>query len=239
MLATPKNSSEIKAYSRQMEKVTMIYRRLSPEEWLNHLVAMTWSPMPPTKLTPKNMATLNSTTGTLPPSPAREVVMVSTTMPSTSSMMAAPRMVLPTLVDNLPSSRRVSTEMLTDVAVRMTPMNAFCQKFSAPRSKSQAAPKPMTSGAITPMAATSREARPERFSPSMSVPRPALNMMMMTPSSAIWSIKLVSGTRSKQAGPSSIPAMRAPTTWGRAMRRVNRPSTFVLSRMTANCQRNE
>ena len=55
------------------------------------------------------------------------LMMVKAMMPSTSSMMAAPKMALPERVFSLPSSFRVSTEMLTEVAVRITPMNMFCR----------------------------------------------------------------------------------------------------------------
>ena len=48
---------------------------------------------------------------------------VSTMMPMTSSMMAALRMVVPTLPFSFPISFRDCTVMLTLVAVMMTPMN--------------------------------------------------------------------------------------------------------------------
>jgi hypothetical protein len=53
------------------------------------------------------------------------VMIVRAMMPSTSSMMAAPRMALPEWVFSFPSSFKVSTVMLTEVAVKMTPMNIF------------------------------------------------------------------------------------------------------------------
>ena len=64
------------------------------------------------------------------------LMMVRAMMPSTSSMMAAPKMALPERVFSLPSSFRVSTEMLTEVAVRMTPMNRFCRKMGVEASDS-------------------------------------------------------------------------------------------------------
>ena len=57
---------------------------------------------------------------------------VSSRMPSTSSMIAALRMVVPTLPLSLPISRRVSTVMLTEVAVMMVPMNTASKKASEP-----------------------------------------------------------------------------------------------------------
>ena len=53
------------------------------------------------------------------------VMIVRAMIPSTSSMMAAPRMALPEWVFSFPSSFKVSTVMLTEVAVKMTPMNIF------------------------------------------------------------------------------------------------------------------
>ena len=47
---------------------------------------------------------------------------VSTMIPMTSSMMAAFKMVVPTSVFSLPSSFKACTVMLTDVAVRITPI---------------------------------------------------------------------------------------------------------------------
>ena len=48
--------------------------------------------------------------------------MVSTIIPRISSITAAPRMVVPTLPFKRPSSRNVSTVILTDVAVSTTPI---------------------------------------------------------------------------------------------------------------------
>ena len=63
---------------------------------------------------------------TLAPCPEKLVTMVRAMMPRTSSMIAAPRMAVPTRERSRPSSRRVWTVMLTEVAVRMMPMKMFC-----------------------------------------------------------------------------------------------------------------
>ena len=49
------------------------------------------------------------------------VTMVSTIIPTISSITAAPRIVVPTFPFNFPSSRKVSTVILTEVAVKTTP----------------------------------------------------------------------------------------------------------------------
>ena len=55
------------------------------------------------------------------------VINVSAMIPRISSITAAPRIALPERVFNFPSSFRVSTVILTDVAVRITPINTFCK----------------------------------------------------------------------------------------------------------------
>ena len=76
----------------------------------------------------KNSTIFTSTSASPLPSPARLATTVRTMRPSTSSMRAAARMVLPTLVSRRPSSRRVSTVMLTEVAVRTVPRNTFSSR---------------------------------------------------------------------------------------------------------------
>ena len=51
------------------------------------------------------------------------VTMVRTIIPRISSITAAPRIVVPTFPFNLPNSLKVSTVILTEVAVNTTPMN--------------------------------------------------------------------------------------------------------------------
>ncbi len=55
------------------------------------------------------------------------VIRVNAMIPRISSMIAAPRMALPALVESLPSSFRVSTVIETDVAVSTTPMKRCCR----------------------------------------------------------------------------------------------------------------
>ena len=148
-------------------------------------------------------------------------------------MRAAPRIALPERVESLPISLSVSTVMLTEVAVRMTPMKRFCKKFSPPRLKNQESRNPPASGTSTPHSAMTKEARPDRLSSAMSVSSPAVNIRTMTPISAHWSRKAVSCRTPSMAGPSTSPASRAPTTCGMAIRLVRMPSSLVLSRMIA------
>ena len=53
------------------------------------------------------------------------VITVRAIIPRISSMSAAPIIAFPALDESLPSSLSVSTVMLTDVAVSITPMNMF------------------------------------------------------------------------------------------------------------------
>ena len=127
-------------------------------------------------------------------------MMVRAIMPSTSSMIAAPRMAFPERVLSFPSSFRVSTVMLTEVAVSMTPINIFCKKRLPPASdsiipgrlKSMATAYPPNRGTITPIRAIINDARPLFFSSSRSVSIPAQNIRTMTPISAVFFTKSVS-----------------------------------------------
>ena len=62
------------------------------------------------------------------------VTTVSAIMPKISSMIAAPKIAVPALVEILPISFKVSTEILTEVAVRIIPMKTYCKKVLAGRS---------------------------------------------------------------------------------------------------------
>ena len=73
---------------------------------------------------------------------------------------------------------------------------------------------PPSNGTITPIMAMMNEAKPVFFSSSRSVSMPALNIRMITPSSAAFTRKSVSPTQLRQLGPTSTPAISAPTTCG-------------------------
>ena len=60
------------------------------------------------------------------------VIIVNATIPRISSIKAAPKMAFPLGVLNLPISFNVSTLILTDVAVKITPMNMFCKNALSP-----------------------------------------------------------------------------------------------------------
>ena len=178
---------------------------------------LTSTPTTPTKT--KKATILTKTTTMLTCAPARLVTTVSAIRPRMSSMRAAAKIVLPTLVESLPSSVRVSTVMLTEVAVRMTPMKMFWSRTlpgcaNSPRLKKKASPAPIASGTSTPHSATTNPAFPVFFSSWMSVPIPAVNMMTMTPSSDTCARKSVACRTLSIAGPRISPASRAPTTWG-------------------------
>jgi len=113
------------------------------------------------------------------------VTMVKAIRPSTSSIKAAARMVLPTTVDSLPISLRVSTVMETEVAVNTTPIKIFCiSALAEPLSlKKAASTAPPSKGISTPHKATINPVLPVCLRSSRLVPNPAVNIMTMTPSS--------------------------------------------------------
>ena len=157
-------------------------------------------------------------------------------------MIAAARMVLPTLVCSLPSSCSVSTVMLTEVAVKMVPIKMFCSNrlpsvAKSPRLKINASSVPITIGASTPINATIKPDLPERPKSRKLVPIPAENIITITPSSASWVNISVGFKIPNTAGPSSSPASSAPTTCGIWNRRVIIPRIFVLIKISAMCQR--
>ena len=130
----------------------------------------------------------------------------------TSSITAAPRIVVPSRERRAFSSIRVCAEMLTLVAVRIVPMKRPVQRSGCPNHAETAAPA--ASGKITPPKAAQNATFPTRRISARSVSRPAMNISRMTPSSA----------RSRTE-PSSVPAAGAWTaavTWLKG----GQPSTF-------------
>ena len=169
--------------------------------------------------------------------PAKLQTSVKAMRPSTSSMSAAARIVLPTLVSSFFISLSVSTVMLTDVAVRMVPMKIFSMKpvlsMSPASSAPQASAVPMRNGTTTPRTATIKPALPLCLSSLMSVPIPAENISTMTPSSLSCAVNSVSDRRPSPAGLRMRPAISAPTTCGIWSFCATRPRTLVLSRISA------
>ena len=168
----------------------------------------------------------------------RLVIKVRAMMPRISSISAAPKMALPDRVESLPISFKVSTVMLTDVAVNTTPINTFCKKVSGSGLKNAARKYPPKRGTTTPKQAMTKDALPDFFSSAISVSKPAVNINTMTPISAIWSRKTVSCIMPSIVGPSNRPATRAPTTWGMSIFLVIIPNTFVVSNTKATLNKN-
>ena len=54
------------------------------------------------------------------------VIIVNTSIPNMSSIIAAPNIAVAVFSDNFPSSLNASTVILTDVAVKTAPINTFC-----------------------------------------------------------------------------------------------------------------
>ena len=139
-----------------------------------------------------------------------------------SSINAAANIVLPTLVDILPSSFSASTVIDTDVAVSTAPTKIAVWK-STEGFIMYIIPAPIPNGNITPKSATANPALPDALSSSRFVSIPAVNIITMTPSSAI---RDRSGEGIRQnctpnndcviapntAGPKNNPAINAPTT---------------------------
>ena len=74
----------------------------------------------------KNITTLCKTTEILTDESAKLVMIVKATIPKISSIIAAPNIAFPARVFNLPNSFKVSTVILTEVAVKIIPIKIFC-----------------------------------------------------------------------------------------------------------------
>jgi len=101
-------------------------------------------------------------------------------MPITSSMTAAPRMVMPSLVRSFFNSSNVWALIETLVAVRMVPTNT-ASLVGMPTSTPN--PQPPRNGRITPPVAEESAGMPTRRMAPRSVSRPAMNMRRITPNS--------------------------------------------------------
>ena len=79
----------------------------------------------------KKATIFSRTIATFTEESARLVTIVRATMPKMSSIIAAPKIAFPARVLSLPISFKVSTEILTEVAVRIMPIKIFCKKILA------------------------------------------------------------------------------------------------------------
>ena len=188
--ATPKNCSAQKERSRQKTKAKMTNRRISLLYRLQYQSKNLKNRYPNKAQTAKNAKIFPNTKKTFTLGSAMLVITVSAIIPRISSMMAAPRMALPALVLSLPISLSVSTVILTEVAVKITPIKIFCSSCSCVMSvklplllKRAIKPNPKTIGTITPRHAIIRDALPDRFRSFISVSNPAVNINTITPSS--------------------------------------------------------
>ena len=167
------------------------------------------------------------------------MIRVNAMIPRISSMIAAPRMALPALVESLPSSFRVSTVIETDVAVSTTPMKRCCRNGEQaslsplPTPIAAASPSPPNSGTITPRRAIMNDALPVFLSSLTSVVSPAVNISTITPISDSSEMNSVSFTTLRTAGPSITPANNAPTTCGSFIFFVTSPRILVESSISA------
>ena len=120
MAAISKNFSAQYAYAKHMTRAKIPVRRLCGYRLIIRLKHQRIKSPTPIAKTKKPTA-FNSVIQMLPP-PLRPVMMLKVIMPNTSSMIAALKIVVPTFVFNLPSSRSVSTVMPTLVAAKIVPI---------------------------------------------------------------------------------------------------------------------
>ena len=119
---------------------------------------------------------------------------VKTIIPITSSIIAALTIVCPTSVLIFPSSFKTATEILTEVAVKIVPMNIDLKKFNVPKpskpQKQSAIIVPIIKGTKTPIQAIIVDLIPDFTSDFKFVPKPAENIIKITPISAMYVINL-------------------------------------------------
>ena len=136
-------------------------------------------------------------------------------------------------MDSFPSSFKVSTVILTEVAVKTIPINILCTVLLTFTISSflniSATANPPKSGIITPNEAIINDAFPLSLSSSILLSKPAVNMSTITP----WLINSVSFKILNIAGPSIKPASNAPTTCGRLNPLVSNDKHFVLNNISA------
>jgi len=144
---------------------------------------------PPTPTNTKKPMIFTNTIATLTLGSARLVITVKAIIPRISSITAAPRIAFPAFVFSFPISFKVSTEILTLVAVKITPMKKFWSVVLAVavdsiipgRLKIHAIPYPPTRGINTPISAMIKDAFPVLFNSPISVSSPAQNISTITP----------------------------------------------------------
>ena len=235
--ATPKNSSALNDSNKHITKDTITNLLLSISYLSTHLLNNLYVIIPTIILNIKNPTIFTITFITLTDEPAKLVIIVKTSIPKTSSIMAAPTIIFPTEVDTFPSSLKVSTVILTDVAVKTEPINIFCTKtltFSTlPWFIQYAKIVPPIKGIITPITATINEVFPLFLNSLKLLSSPALNNSTITPTSANCLIKSVSCIILNTAGPNIKPANNAPTTCGNLNLFVTNDKSFVLSKISA------
>ena len=254
MAAISKNSSAQKAYMKHITKAKIPVRRRWGYFFTSTLNSQRSSSPAPMVKTKKPTA-LSSVIPTLPP-PFIPVITLRVMIPSTSSMIAALKIVVPTRVFSFPSSRSVSTVIPTLVAARILPTNrAFISMpwpaaFPGQPINSKAPTVPRATGTSTPIIAIADEAAPLRLSSRKSVSSPLEKRINTTPIceklcstsisasvGCIIPIKPPGWNCPMIAGPIKSPAIIMPTTCGSPSLRDRSPSSFVASRITAQSNR--
>ena len=244
MSATPKNSSAAYDNNKQKTKEN-ITKRLKSVLWVFISLFISLKATIPTiiaNIKNNNILPITIQIFVDVSEEAQLEIIVRAMIPKISSIIAAPKIALPAFEFNLPSSLKVSTVILTEVAVNITPINICCKNKLESKEllvlKKLARINPKMRGTIIPKIAITTEATPLFFNSLISVSNPAVNIKTITPSSASCCIKSVSCNIFKTAGPRTRPAKRAPTTWGSLNRLVTSPNALVLSKITAISNKN-
>ena len=158
------------------------------------------------------------------------------TRPRTSSMTAAPRMILASRVVTLPRSVSTRAVMPTLVAQSVAPMNRWTSRSSFGSIQAET-PQPRKNGATTPRSATSRLEVPTDIISRTLDSSPTSNSSSTTPISAMMAMPSLEPRKSRPWKPNSTrlprmtPAISSPSTAGWWTRSASSPPTLAASSM--------
>ena len=156
--------------------------------------------------------------------PIIAIMILNRITPIMSSATAAPRIVAPSLVSNTLNSFSTSTEIETDVAEKMTPINSDSNQLNW---KKRLASPIITTGKITPIIATIMAGRKYLRKSAKLLSSPPINISTTTPiSENVWT-KVVKWTQLSSAGPNITPTRISPITAGIPARWAKCPARVV------------
>ena len=206
-----------------------------------------------TRTTPIRMSA-SGDTEMPPPAPAIAPTTVRTTIPSTSSITAAPRITRASGSEIAPMSRSTRAVTPTDVATSTVAVNTETSALSCTIAMKE---NPRPNGTAIPAIATRTARGPVWVRSESRVSRPTWNSRMTTPSSAtVWitrsnacpaacaslpnaSVNAALGTPIQPSicGPSITPARISPMTAGCLMRSHTSAKTLAATNMTSRSSR--